>query len=270
MVRKIIHIDRERGGTVKCFRGWRFRQPLVSVSSRSPVSRPDTLCFSGEGILRGIGQAPGLVVCDVPHAQELHDLIERLSVVSESHGPVVGIALLNQHMTVEPAHLGNGKYADAAETPGLDRQDPALGDVGAENAVAAALKAVEGDVAGGNVALQGAAGEVRFTAVVARMIFNLQMIYDPERIVIGGGISRQRSLLEYIQKNLDFSHQMLGLDMPKAEVTACKFFNEANLLGAYANFLNTRLYIRCFSDTMEKTIAHRIRGTHQTRNTEKT
>ena len=81
----------------------------------------------------------------------------------------------------------------------------------------------------------------RFTAVVARMIFNLQMIYDPERIVIGGGISRQRSLLAYIQKNLDFCHQMLGLDMPKAEVTTCKFFNEANLLGAYANFLNTRL-----------------------------
>lgn len=78
----------------------------------------------------------------------------------------------------------------------------------------------------------------RFTAVIARMIFNLQMIYDPERFVIGGGISRQPALLEYIQKNLDFCYQMLGENMPKAEVTVCRFFNEANLLGAYANFLS--------------------------------
>ena len=81
----------------------------------------------------------------------------------------------------------------------------------------------------------------RFTAVIARMIFNLQMIYDPERIVIGGGISRQPSLLDYIQKNLDFCHQMVERGMPKAEVTTCRFFNEANLLGAYANYLNEKL-----------------------------
>ena len=78
----------------------------------------------------------------------------------------------------------------------------------------------------------------RFTAVIARMIFNLQIIYDPERFVIGGGISRQPSLLEYINKNLDFCYQMFEGGMPKAEVTTCQFFNEANLLGAFANFLN--------------------------------
>lgn len=78
----------------------------------------------------------------------------------------------------------------------------------------------------------------RFTAVIARMIFNLQMIYDPGRFVIGGGISRQPSLLEHIQKNLDFCYQMFEGGMPKAQVTTCRFFNEANLLGAYANFLN--------------------------------
>ena len=80
----------------------------------------------------------------------------------------------------------------------------------------------------------------RFTAVIARMIFNLQMIYDPERFVIGGGISRQPVLLTYIRKNVDFCYQMLGMNMPKAEVTVCQFFNEANLLGAYAHYLDTR------------------------------
>ena len=78
----------------------------------------------------------------------------------------------------------------------------------------------------------------RFAAVIARMIFNLQMIYDPERFVIGGGISCQSKLLEYIQNNLDFCYEMFEGGMPKAEVTACRFFNEANLMGAYANFLD--------------------------------
>jgi hypothetical protein len=34
---------------------------------------------------------------------------------------------------------------------------------------------------------------------------------------------------------------MVERGMPKAEVTTCRFFNEANLLGAYANYLNEKL-----------------------------
>ena len=73
---------------------------------------------------------------------------------------MVGIALLDEHVAVEAAHLGNGEHADAAEGTGGHRQDLALGDVGAQVALAVTLQAVEGDLAGGDVALQGAAGEV--------------------------------------------------------------------------------------------------------------
>ena len=67
-----------------------------------------------------------------PTPQVLKDLEQSLAVLAEGHGPVVGIALFHQHMPVEPAHLRDGKDADAAEGPGFHRQHLALGDVGAQ------------------------------------------------------------------------------------------------------------------------------------------
>ena len=78
----------------------------------------------------------------------------------------------------------------------------------------------------------------QFTRGIAHMIINLQVIYDPDRFVIGGGISRQPLLLQYIQKNLDYFYTQFKWPGEKADVTTCKFFNDANLIGAYSYFLS--------------------------------
>ncbi|MBO1306261.1 ROK family protein [Enterococcus sp. 669A] len=78
-----------------------------------------------------------------------------------------------------------------------------------------------------------------FTKEVARMIMNLQFVLDPERFAIGGGISRQPKLLEYIQKNLAYFYAVYPHEVRKAEVVACQYFNEANLLGAYSHYLRS-------------------------------
>ena len=78
----------------------------------------------------------------------------------------------------------------------------------------------------------------QFTRGIAHMIINLQVIYDPDRFVIGGGISRQPLLLEYIQKNLDYFYCQFKWPGEKADVTTCKYFNDANLIGAYSYFLS--------------------------------
>lgn len=78
----------------------------------------------------------------------------------------------------------------------------------------------------------------QFTRGIAHMIINLQVIYDPDRFVIGGGISRQPLLLEYIQKNLDYFYTQFKWPGEKADVTTCKYFNDANLIGAYSYFLS--------------------------------
>ncbi len=78
-----------------------------------------------------------------------------------------------------------------------------------------------------------------FTRMIARMIMNLQFIYDPERFAIGGGMSRQPMLMELIQKNLDYLYALYPYKVPRAEIAVCKFYNEANLIGAYSNFVRS-------------------------------
>lgn len=78
----------------------------------------------------------------------------------------------------------------------------------------------------------------KFTKDIAWMILNLQSIYDPERFAIGGGISTQPLLLESIRKNLKYYHTVCPFPIPEPEVTTCKYFNDANLIGALGYFLS--------------------------------
>ena len=78
----------------------------------------------------------------------------------------------------------------------------------------------------------------RFTRRIAVMIFNLQMLFDPQRFAIGGGISAQPSFIRSIKKNLNTLYDDCWVQLPnRAEIVACKFQNDANLIGALQNFL---------------------------------
>ena len=68
-----------------------------------------------ERILRGVREGLRLVVGNIAHAEELEDLEQELAVVAEGDRTVVRVALLDEHMTVEAAHLRDGEDADAAE-----------------------------------------------------------------------------------------------------------------------------------------------------------
>lgn len=69
-------------------------------------------------------------------------------------------------------------------------------------------------------------------------LYNLQYIYDPEKIVIGGGISNEEVLIKYIRKNIEKHYNNLEPNiMVKPEVVTCKFYNDSNLIGALYNYL---------------------------------
>lgn len=76
-----------------------------------------------------------------------------------------------------------------------------------------------------------------YATQIARFIYNLQCIYDPEKIVIGGGISARTLLIENIQQEVNsiYEHDIFGL--PHAVVVGSRFHNDANLIGAYYRFL---------------------------------
>lgn len=84
-----------------------------------------------------------------------------------------------------------------------------------------------------------------YTKKLAMEIYNLQVLLDLDLIAIGGGISKQPILIEYLQKNIeDFCEnnpiKELSPFIPKPKVTTCKFHNDSNLIGALYNFLTKK------------------------------
>lgn len=72
---------------------------------------------------------------------------------------------------------------------------------------------------------------------IAIQLFNMQAIFDPQKIAIGGGISVQPLLLEKINKQyLELFKSAIPPFQP-VSIVACEFRNDANLMGAYYQLL---------------------------------
>lgn len=80
----------------------------------------------------------------------------------------------------------------------------------------------------------------RFAHVTALAIMNLQCILDADKYLIGGGISEQDILMEYIKKNIDDYHSQFEYFFPKPVVDRCRFRNDSNLIGALYSFLTKK------------------------------
>lgn len=70
-----------------------------------------------------------------------------------------------------------------------------------------------------------------FCLDIAIQLYNLQSIYDPEVICIGGGISKQAILIEKIKIALK-KVQIKNSQLLMPNVINCKYYNDANLIGA--------------------------------------
>jgi len=78
-----------------------------------------------------------------------------------------------------------------------------------------------------------------FSMNVAKAIFNINVLLDLEKVAIGGGISRQPILLEYIRKNMTklFESNPFDNTLPRPEIVTCAYGNDANMIGAYMYYL---------------------------------
>ncbi|MCI1978313.1 MAG: ROK family protein [Bifidobacteriaceae bacterium] len=70
----------------------------------------------------------------------------------------------------------------------------------------------------------------RWTGYVAAAIFNVCATLDPQRVLIGGGISRDPRLLPLIATALKANRFWVDFS---AQIRSCKYYNEAGLYGAY-------------------------------------
>ena len=74
---------------------------------------------------------------------------------------------------------------------------------------------------------------------LARSMYNICLLVDPELILIGGGISQREDLIEPIQEKLNNYLKLNGAKDLKITVDKCEFKQDANLIGAAVNFQNT-------------------------------
>ncbi len=80
----------------------------------------------------------------------------------------------------------------------------------------------------------------KMTKALAVQIYNLQCAFDPELILIGGGVSKQELLLNKIKEKLDEVYGAIPpfFTIPHAQVDTCEYFNDSNLIGALYHYLN--------------------------------
>ncbi|WP_026702637.1 ROK family protein [Salibacterium aidingense] len=76
-----------------------------------------------------------------------------------------------------------------------------------------------------------------FYRLLAIGLYNLQYIYDPEVILIGGGISARENLVERINEKLDNLLDTVTLGTIRPDLAVCEFRQHANLLGAVHGFI---------------------------------
>lgn len=77
-----------------------------------------------------------------------------------------------------------------------------------------------------------------FLHSLAMICQNIQITLAPDRIVIGGGLSRAEMLLDDLRAEIDrLCADALIDDMMKAEVVRSRYMNECNILGAMYNHI---------------------------------
>ena len=73
-------------------------------------------------------------------------------------------------------------------------------------------------------------------ADLADALLSLQFLLDPQRFVIGGGISANATYMAHLVQAYENAFATLPFQAPHAEVVAARFRNDANLLGAVVHY----------------------------------
>lgn len=73
---------------------------------------------------------------------------------------------------------------------------------------------------------------------IAEAVYNIQVSIDPQVIIFGGGISARPELVGEISKRYKKLTEKFEIPMLDADLRACQYQNDANLIGAALNFQN--------------------------------
>lgn len=163
-----------------------------------------------------------------------------------------GGIIMHDHLLVG-RHLSAGEFSfmavDEHKTDDLDGYWCRYGHVGLSRMVAARTGEKEEDLNGIEIFRRVRENDAaaidalkEFTYGYAVQIYNLSVLLDLERIAIGGGISADPLLMDYLNESIARFRASLPFDkendhLPTAEIVPCQFRNDANLIGALYHHL---------------------------------
>lgn len=156
-------------------------------------------------------------------------------------GTGVGGALIFNHQVWHGAHLFGGEFgytkisnagtlSELGTMPNaIRRYQAATGQTGAMTGKQLYARAAKADL--------DAQRELNtMYAALAQGVFNLQYSFDPEKIVLGGGISNNPQLIPGIEKALERIYAQVKIATLKPQLVLCEYTDEANLRGARVDF----------------------------------
>lgn len=79
-----------------------------------------------------------------------------------------------------------------------------------------------------------------FYTKLAEGIYNLQYIYDPEVILLGGSISAREELCTKVEEKIEMILKKVEIGRIRPVIKQCKFMGDANLIGALYHFIQRR------------------------------
>ena len=78
----------------------------------------------------------------------------------------------------------------------------------------------------------------KFYSELAKGIYNLQYIYDPEIILLGGSISDRLDFIDNINRHIDKIMDAIEIANVRPSISYCTHRKDANIIGALAHHLN--------------------------------
>ena len=164
-------------------------------------------------------------------------------------GTAIGGALVKDHKVISGRRFGAGEFSNMI----TDYHNPYKGESSwySRNGINGLLSRVQEALEteekytgeeifemanNGNEAVLKALNQ--FCLEVAIQIYNVNQIFDCEKVAIGGGISAQPILLELIKKNFDEVYNSCYASTLAPEIVVCEYRNDANLIGALYQHLH--------------------------------
>lgn len=158
-------------------------------------------------------------------------------------GSGIGGAVIKNSKIHHGKHLHGGEFGYMVVVEG-DEEQPIYSELASTQALVRRVeKRLSGEWTGKKVFEEAEKGNEickeeieRFYHYLAVGIYNIQYIYDPELIVMGGAISMRADLCENIDRHIDILLKKVKIAHVKPKVVSCKYHGDANLIGALVNY----------------------------------